>query len=203
MEHEYWEERLQGYIDTELDPADHTAVEQHIAGCEACRVQAEYFRIMKKRVRMHTESVDMPDAVAQRLDAMFRRKRKHWLLRLPPSLGIGLAVAAVLTLFVMLPRDAYHFADGLISGKLTCHGCAMAEKAQLTKGDLCKDGHLMGLVDDRGTLWRIAADAEGVHYVRNMDLFGKDVEIQGSMLEPEHLIRIQDVKVVTTRQAAL
>lgn len=203
MEHEYWEERLQGYLDKELDPADHTAVEQHLAQCEDCAAQAAYFTAMKKRLKAHSSSVQMPESVSHRLNDLFEKKRNPFKRYVYPSIAVTLAAAAALMIFFLLPKDSYRFEDGLLSGLATCHDCHLAKITELPKGDLCKDGHRIGIIDHEGKLWRIAADDNGLAYLKNMELYGKKVEISGSLLHAERIIRIRDLKLAEQRQASL
>lgn len=43
-------EKLSAFVDGELDPAAHDRVLSHLAGCEACRFEAEMLRQLKRRL---------------------------------------------------------------------------------------------------------------------------------------------------------
>lgn len=205
MDHEYWEEKLQGFLDRELEPADRAAVEDHIANCENCATQLSYFSAMKDRLSAHAESISMPPGVAQRLEKTFARKRNP--LRALWVSGAGLALAAALIIAVFLPREfnpSYTIeTDKLFSGKVVCHDCIVAERAELDPGALCHDGHRMGLEDEEGRLWRFASDEKGQSYLKNMALYGEEVRIRGQAIPDIGLIRIEQLERIIAQQAWL
>lgn len=194
MEHEYWEERLQAYIDNELSPADVVVVEGHIKECPNCTANLKYFRGMKKRLAAHADTIRIPKAVEERLQRQFDRKRN--LTVSPRFLGWGLALAAALVVGFLLPalwEKPYRFVDEVLIGMVVCHDCTVAEKAGMEKGKLCRDGHRLGLQTADGQLWRFADDIEGESYVTSMEYLGKNVRLEGLALHPERLVRVRGV----------
>jgi tetratricopeptide (TPR) repeat protein len=70
-------DRLSDYLDDELDPAEHAAVERHLAGCAACRTTLAELREVVGRAQSLTDTVpptDLWPGVASRLD---RREPTH------------------------------------------------------------------------------------------------------------------------------
>ena len=204
MEHKYWEERLHGYLDNELAPADHTAVENHINGCEKCAANLSYFKGLKKRVNSYKDSVEIPEAVQERISKLFLRKKNPIRRFLVPAAGLALAAALVLAL--ILPQtlnQTYLFIEDVVKGHLVCHDCSIADKAGLAKFALCQDGHRLGLATADGALWRIACDSVGKDVVSDLKLIGKQVEIRGKILQTERLIRIEEMHEVVQKRASL
>ena len=203
MEHEYWEEQLHGFLDNELDPADRVTVQEHIDGCPDCRHHLAYFSSMKQRLRVHSESVTMPKTVATRINRLFQRKRniskKIWFS------GIGLGLAAALVIGIIFPQIAlqnYRFIDCMLNGEFVCYGCEVAERAGLNKGDLCSGTHALGLLTQKGKLWRFATDEKGFVLVQDLSLVGQNVEIDAQALYPEHLLRIKHWRKVIDHRAS-
>ena len=204
MEHKYWEERLQGFIDNELGPADRIAVQTHVDECPICKVNLKYFQCLKERLRAHGKTVRIPQAVDDRLHRLFVKKRNPW--RQPRYIGIALAAAAVLLIGFLLPQmfgTPYAFIDNVMTGKVICHDCEVAARAGLEKGSICSDGHEMGLVTTDGKIWRFAGDDTSLKYANDSLLYGKAVRIYGQALFPERLIRIKNLELITESRASL
>jgi anti-sigma factor RsiW len=49
-DHFEWDERLQDWIDGDLDPAASTVLEAHLAGCDACQARLRAFRAVDARL---------------------------------------------------------------------------------------------------------------------------------------------------------
>lgn len=207
MEHEYWKERLQGYLDNELSPADHEAVARHIEECAGCRNDLEYFRAMKKRIKAFGEHTTMPESVEQRIRERLEKKRRGVVVRLFRP-AYGLAIAAALVMAIALPRmlesEAYAFTKCRLEGKVTCPDCSIAERAGLQKGELCRDGHTMGLLCPDGEVYRIAMDENGLSlFEKAGGYYGKEVVIAGTLLEHERMIRVEDMTELVVERARL
>jgi len=202
MDQEYWNEKLQAYIDNELAPADCLAVEQRLASDPAYRAHMEYFRAMKKRLRAHANSIEIPASVDERLARLFQRKQRvrrfKWVLG--PAMAI--AAVAVLALLALTFRQTYQFKDNDIEGVVVCHGCEVAAKSGLNKGELCRKGHWLGLKTEDGELWRFAGDANGEDLVDDLSWVGKSVRVFGQTLTPEHLIRVKNLEPQETDPAS-
>ncbi len=204
MDHEYWEERLQGYVDNELGPADRIAVQSHVDACPECRTNHNYFQCLKKRLKVHARTIEIPKSVEARLNRLFAGKRNPFLQ--PRYFGAALALAAVLVLGFLLPdlwQEPYRFVDSVLEGKVICHDCEVADRAGVKKGSLCREGHHMGLKTVEGDLWRFASDQQGYSFVTDMSLIGKQVRIYGQTLSPEHLVRIKNLEKLPAEQAVL
>jgi len=202
-DHSYWEERLQGYLDKELSPADHTVVKAHIDACPDCTAHLEYFACLKKRLNCHTNSIDIPVAVQQRISKIFEKRhplRRRWY----PMIGVAALAAALLIAFLLWPMPApFRFYEGTLRGELVCHDCIVAARTDLKKGSLCEGGHRLGLLTSKGQLWRVAADQVGYALIQDMSNYGKEVEIQGEVLPAAHLIRIEQMDLVVSQRASM
>jgi anti-sigma factor RsiW len=67
-----WTDRLSEYLDAELPPADGQALEQHLAGCEACRATLEELRVVVARagsLEDRSPAADLWPGVAERIGA--------------------------------------------------------------------------------------------------------------------------------------
>lgn len=62
-------DRISALVDGELSPADRDRAHAHLAGCAACRAEANQLRALKKRMRGLGE-VPPDDALTQRLIAL-------------------------------------------------------------------------------------------------------------------------------------
>jgi len=206
MEHNYWEERIQGYMDNELPPADHTAVKNHIEGCSACTAQLEYFRCLKKRLRLHRDTVAIPQCVEQRIIENVKKKSRRRFVWKP---AYSLAMAAVAVLAIALPLQLrelpYCFVNCDIKGRITCTDCEIATKAGMQAGDFCSRGHNPGLIDEDGRIYRIALDKEErwENFMKREGYYGKLVEIQGDILHQENLVRVDRVRELVVETASL
>ncbi|MDJ0839894.1 MAG: anti-sigma factor [Acidobacteriota bacterium] len=207
MEHDYWQERLQAYLDNELSPADHTAVKNHIDESPELKAELEYFRSMKKRLLQHRDTVQMPESVAARIQQQFKKKRViyRWGRYLKPS--YALAMAAGVALAVLLPmafnRQTYAFGEKTLTGTITCSDCSIADRAGLQMGVLCKDGHQLGLIGEDGNIYRIAMDDKGLQINdKQGSLYNASVEIRGELLPAEKLIRVLELKEYVPQQAS-
>lgn len=204
MDHKYWEEQLHAYLDHELDPADHRAVENHMTECADCRSNYEYFSSMQDRLRAHATTIGIPQAVEERLHNLFKPKKVS---RFPKRWVYGaLGLAAILLLgFLVSPmmNSGYSFEDGIFIGKVVCHDCTLAHRAGLDRGVLCKDGHKQGIVTDRGHLYRFAADEIGMSYMKDPTVYGNHVRVQGELIKSQGLLRIQKLELVAPKRASL
>jgi len=204
MDHKYWEEQLQAYLDHELDPADYRAVEKHVGECSECKTQFDYFSALKARLRAHAETVTIPPIVEERLHSQFTEKklfpfRQSWIvgtLSLAAMFVLGLLVAPFLT-------PGLIFTEGTFEGKIVCHDCTVAYQAGLDRGVLCQDGHRLGLVTDHGKLYRFASDEIGQIYTTDPSLYGDTVRVTGEVLKSRGLIRIQKLEHLTPKRASL
>ncbi len=204
MEHSYWEEKLQGYVDNELGPADLIAMESHVEDCPECSANFKYFQSLKKRLRAHADTICIPQAVEDRIQEQFSRKNHPQ--RRNQFVTWGLAMAAALMVGFLLPKlwnTPYRFVDEVVPGEIVCHDCEVADRAGLKRGTLCGDGHRMGLVTEKGALYRIAQDKDSLAYSLDKTLVGKQVRVYGQTLEPARMIRIKSLEQVIVQQAAL
>lgn len=200
MEHRYWEERLQGYLDNELAPADAVAMKSHIDQCEECAVNLDYFGCLKRRLKAHAETVSIPLAVEERIRAQFNGKVK--LARRVRGLSIGLSLAAAVLIGFFLPSllsKPYQFENGVsLIGMLTCYDCEVADRLGMPKGVLCGNSHSLGILCEDGALWRFSGDSP-----KDMSLIQKQIRIYGEALPQEHLFRVKNLEALDVKQAAL
>jgi anti-sigma factor RsiW len=89
--------RLSALVDGELSAAERDRVHAHLAGCEACRAEANQLRALKKRMRGLGEAPP-DDALTQRLIAIAEpgppvppRRRARRMNRPAPRPGFGTA----------------------------------------------------------------------------------------------------------------
>jgi len=196
MEKHYWEERIQAYLDNELEPADRLAVEAYLKENQKAKAELDYFKALKKRLRAFRDSVRIPRQVEQRILSRFG-KQKRWIRPSWVFLASALAAAVLLAIFLPQPDpEHYSFVKSHLRGKLVCYGCEVAKRADLGMGELCANGHLLGLADQDGNLWHFARDVKGVELQRDFSLAKTDVEIDGWALPGQHMFRVEDIKSV-------
>lgn len=198
MDKVYWQERLQAYLDNELEPADRKAFEQHMLANPEIAEELRFTAALKKRLSAYCDSVVIPPQVEARIRARFGQPKKplkpNWILA-------ASAIAAVLLLALFLPRlqnQTLTFEPGSLQGKLVCYGCEVAERAQIAKGTICDDGHEMALLCPNGELWRFASDGLGVDAKKDLTLANQRVQVVGMFQNRERLIRVQSIDAATT-----
>jgi anti-sigma factor (TIGR02949 family) len=60
------EELLQGYLDRELDEAEHAEAERHLAGCDYCRRRYRFEESLRRYIRT-TACERMPPGLLEKL----------------------------------------------------------------------------------------------------------------------------------------
>ena len=103
MNCEQTKDRLDEYLDGELSADDAAAVEQHLAGCEACRAELEALRKTAALVKS-LPRVKAPEGLASDVKASLARRtttRRSLILRWA-SVGGWLAAAATLIIVIKL-----------------------------------------------------------------------------------------------------
>jgi anti-sigma factor RsiW len=96
--------RLHPYLDQELDLPGTMAIDQHLAGCEACRTIFAGQAALRSGIRRHAEYYAAPPALAHRIRAKIggapsaaragMPARRPW-FQFPQWLRVGAAVAAM------------------------------------------------------------------------------------------------------------
>jgi hypothetical protein len=91
-----WTERLSEYIDGELLPAERTALEAHLAGCDECRNTLAGLRRVVTRARALEDrppASDLWPEVAARIGS--RRPQRRFTFSVPQLAAAGIALAAL------------------------------------------------------------------------------------------------------------
>lgn len=204
--HEYWQKQLNCFIDNELGPADHHALEEHLATCEDCSAQSDYLKSMKKRLRAHRDVVQMPETVKSRIHAKFRRtsNKRVW----HPAFSLA-AVILIFGVLVFTPVSGFfntilldampgrEVVQSNLRGTIVCPDCRVALEIGVDSGALCCDGHVPGILDTEGNLWRVARDKKGTEFRNHFDeLYGKQVVLSGDLIFSAHLIRLNKVETL-------
>ncbi len=203
MDKTYWQERLQAYLDNELEPADRKAFEQHLGSDQDIAAEFKFMGALKKRLSAYRDSVSIPSSVEQRIRNRFgkppRRFASTWLIA-------ASTLAAVILVALFLPRlnaEALSFEHSVVRGTISCYGCEVAQRSGLEQGIICLDGHEMGLVCANGQLWRFASDKQGLAIKGDQDLYKKDVEVSGMINREERLIRVQSIAPLAIVKAGI
>jgi predicted anti-sigma-YlaC factor YlaD len=121
---EQWREVLSAQLDGQESPAERAGAEEHLAGCDGCRVWLDQAAAVTRRARMsvHVAGPDLTELVLAALPARpARRWRERVAVSLRVTLGLIGAVQVVLGL-VQVGRGAagphVHAAGPLASGHL-------------------------------------------------------------------------------------
>ncbi|MDS4039725.1 MAG: zf-HC2 domain-containing protein [Candidatus Competibacter sp.] len=118
---------MHGYLDNELEPAEATALGEHLAACGECRCLYDRQRVLSAAVKKHAaERFQVPEALPARiLAALPAEKPARGFQRFPWQwfkFGVALAGAVMLTwnltYFLLVPSQDDRFADEAISGHL-------------------------------------------------------------------------------------
>lgn len=101
--------RLDGYLEGELSPAEHDAVEAHLAGCAACAALHADLVALRKRARRAPAQIPPPPAVWAAIERRMTRDsrpatRSPWLLAAAAVLLVALSSLA--TVLVVRDRDS-------------------------------------------------------------------------------------------------
>lgn len=96
--------RMEAYLDRELDLPGTMAIDQHLAGCEACKASFDGVAALRSGIQRHAEYYSAPPALAHRIRAGIGAAppvaparmpaRRPW-LQFPQWLRVGAAVAAM------------------------------------------------------------------------------------------------------------
>lgn len=96
--------RMHAYLDRELDLSGTMAIEQHLAGCEACKASFAGQAALRSGIQRHAEYYVAPAALAHRIrakigdaapEAPARMPARGPWLQFPQWLRVGAAVAAM------------------------------------------------------------------------------------------------------------
>ncbi len=91
-------EKVTGYVDGELGPADRSQVEEHLAVCATCARQVAAERALRERLRA-LAAPEPPHGLAERVSARAGRPRRA-------ALAVWLPLAAVVLVGLLLARGA-------------------------------------------------------------------------------------------------
>jgi anti-sigma factor RsiW len=127
MDCQHVRERLSGYLDRQLDPAEERAIEQHLAGCTTCQRVLEQQRVAQQRVRELAAQNPVPAGLAARIMASLPHEstasprqpawwQRPWLGLSAASLGGALAGAALM--LTILPPVANPLPDEVLAGHM-------------------------------------------------------------------------------------
>lgn len=97
---------IQADVDGELDPAESARVAQHVERCPRCAQLQLDLSSLSSRVRDEATRYNAPPQLRAAVLNQLPRRRRPWLSRPALATGIsaGLAVAASLAIFAVLPR---------------------------------------------------------------------------------------------------
>lgn len=202
MDKKYWNEMLQAYLDNELSPADRLAVETRMAKNPEMETELDQMKALKKRLTAFGDNISIQSKTIERLTKRFEKKprpQKAWI-------GVTLALAAVTFMAVFIPdwrkaEEPYILEQTELQGTLFCYGCEVAQRLGMEKGNICKDGHRLGLICDDRKLWQFAQDEKGLNQQKNWALFNQAVVVKGSVLKPEGLLFVDDLKADESKMA--
>jgi anti-sigma factor RsiW len=124
-------ERVTGYVDGALAPAEREIIERHLAECADCRAQAEFERDLRRRLAALPRPV-VPEALQARVRAGLRPSRvSAWRVLLPMA-----AVLALLALWA-------HGAPGVLATQLAWDHDHCFGKPRLPAAVWTGDGDVM------------------------------------------------------------
>ena len=93
-----WNDRLQDWLDGDLDAADTAALQAHMADCAACRARADEFEALDRDLRSATPRLALDDSfdakIFAQLDAIDETKRAEARSRLEQELQQNLHALA-------------------------------------------------------------------------------------------------------------
>lgn len=141
-------EKVTGYVDGELGPADRARVDAHLAGCIACARQAAEERALRERLRS-LAAPEPPHGLAERVSAGATRPRRAVLalwLPLAAAVLVGLLFArgAPRVLALELARDHAH-----CFGKPSLPAVVWSDEARVVAAWLREQGETVPALPER------------------------------------------------------
>ena len=101
-------EKLNAYVDGELNARGRSTVEAHLQGCEHCRMELASLRALSDRTRF--AAVSAPQALMERVQAGISssrpRPREVLSMKTRLSIGFGAAAVAAIAFVALRPTDA-------------------------------------------------------------------------------------------------
>ena len=109
--HDEWNDRLSEYIDGELTPSEHRALEAHLSGCEGCRTDLASLRAVVTRAEALTDTPPASDpwpGIAARIGARATQRTtlgtRRFAFTLPQLVAASLALIVASGGMVWLAR---------------------------------------------------------------------------------------------------
>jgi anti-sigma factor RsiW len=119
------QEGLEREHDGELDTPSRCALQEHVAGCEACRTASEELRALRTAVRNRASYFTAPDSLRQRISSNLKRDRApaSRSVVLPwwgfaTSLATAALFAVAVTLAVGLPAGGDQIAQEVVASHI-------------------------------------------------------------------------------------
>ena len=187
----------------------------HVRTCEACRTRVEqeheYDQALRHRIAYHKAPAHLLANIRDGLDQAARRQRHQrrpgaWV----SSLAAGVAAAASLLLVLVPAQPGALFHEGLVAagplsgafrnlrGQLVCTGCARSGVADIKAHQRCTQGeahgHVTGLLEADGRVWRFMPSAEVTAVMGDPMQRGQRVDVSALPFENIEYLRVYDVQ---------
>lgn len=200
---------MAGYVDREIEPAQVSAISQHLQDCPGCAEEAQAQQKMKDLVRERALRVRAPAHVRAEIRRRLDRDSSGFdfftlMQNLFPQRPIS-AIAVIVVLMFLSGLATYmvfqnqstrnasntHFVAGSIEGVIICVDCGLLD---LLKTPFVHDAtHRLGVRCHDGHIWSILRSEKSKDLSDKMD---RHVRIVGNLFEGMQYVEVKEFSLI-------
>ena len=208
------------YISLELSDEIQAQIDTHIENCAHCRTELKAQMGLHHLLSEKLERIPVDAALREKIvNRIAAGLSSVWLFRkvqISMNPAAGFAIAATLLLGVIFSSDLISIVqsnvksvpmnvipvssvilndgiDATVVGKLVCVGCYLSTNYNADY-DCTIAGHTIGMLTGDGNLWSFTYSPGSDKLLKNDNIAGKKVEIEGQLFYSAHFIGVNNYK---------